>query len=255
MNHDDVFFILGSVRSGTTLLRDLLKIHPNLICPEETHFFRWAEPFASDDYKRTNKSADTLITHRQMDGVQQCDFERIIDLSLDRKDFMLNYLSLFKKAQQDTDKKNATRFFDKTPQNVYGLPLIRGYFPQAKIIHIVRNPLNVVTSLKLGRMFSPQSLTSSINHWKESIMIINTMKPLLGDDLYEFRYEDLTRYTEYTMTDVLEFLDEASVDMSQYLDQVKPAQNNYLKVLNQSEIDTVCDQLGDWMAHYGYVRD
>ena len=38
-------FIVGSMRSGSTWLRDLLRRIPNFICPEETHFMRWAEPF------------------------------------------------------------------------------------------------------------------------------------------------------------------------------------------------------------------
>ena len=46
------FFILGCVRSGTTLLRDILRIHPRLESPEETHFFRWADPYASPRYER-----------------------------------------------------------------------------------------------------------------------------------------------------------------------------------------------------------
>ena len=41
------FFVLGCVRSGTTMLRDALRMHPHLACPEETHFFRWGEPFGS----------------------------------------------------------------------------------------------------------------------------------------------------------------------------------------------------------------
>ena len=41
------FFILGCVRSGTTMLRNALRLHPNLASPEETHFYRWGEPFGS----------------------------------------------------------------------------------------------------------------------------------------------------------------------------------------------------------------
>ena len=44
MADDQPLFIIGSVRSGTTLTRYLLRRVPNFICPEETHFFRWAEP-------------------------------------------------------------------------------------------------------------------------------------------------------------------------------------------------------------------
>lgn len=246
LKNKDLFFILGSVRSGTTLLRDLLKIHPNLICPEETHMFRWGEPFASTEYLHVNKIADTLILHRKMDGVDESAFIEILEGSSDRSEFMLKYMDLFKNAQHDT----SSRCFDKTPQNVYGLPLIRSYFPQAKIIHIIRNPLNVVASLKQGKVLSAQTLTGAINFWKESILIINTLKPILGDDLYEFKYETLTRQPELEISMLLEFLGEPQIDHK--FEHVNPAKDSYLEVLNTDEIDTVKQELSDLMPLYGY---
>ena len=249
MSEKNMFFILGSVRSGTTLLRDLLKAHPKLNCPEETHIFRWAEAFASNDYMHVNKVADTLIKHRQMDGVNEADFQRILEQSTDRKDFMLNYLHLFEQASAT----KGLRFFDKTPQNVYGLSLIRGYFPNAKIVHIVRNPLNVVSSLKQGKVLLPQTLTSAINFWKESVMIINTLKPLLGGDLFELSYETLTHQPQRQMNALFEFLDEPTVNYSTSINKVYQARDNYHNLLSQTEIATVCQQLQPWMDHYGYV--
>ena len=46
------FFVLGCVRSGTTLLRDILRQHPRLESPEETHFFRWSDPYGSPRYEK-----------------------------------------------------------------------------------------------------------------------------------------------------------------------------------------------------------
>lgn len=248
MNEENVFFILGSVRSGTTLLRDLLRSHPNLACPEETHMFRWAEPFASNDYCHVNTENDTLKVHRQMDGVDEADFASVLQSSEDKRALMLNYLQLFASAQKSTAK----RFFDKTPQNVYGLPLIRGYFPKAKIIHIVRNPLNVTSSLKEGKVMLAQTVNAAINFWKESIMIINVLKPILGDDLYEIKYEDLTDQPLVTMNNLLSFLQESPCDMTEAVKSVNPAQNKYLELLDASEIAMVSQQLSQWMTHYGY---
>lgn len=244
----DVFFILGSVRSGTTLLRDLLKIHPHLICPEETHMFRWGEPFHSTEYLHVNKVSETLIMHRKMDRVDEKDFINILESSRDRSDFMLKYMELFKIAQNRT----ASRCFDKTPQNVYGLPLIKAYFPTAKIIHIVRNPLNVVASLKQGKVLSPQTLTGAINFWKESILIINTLKPLFGDNLLELKYETLTNQTQETVSNILSFLEESALDLTQKIDHVRPAFDSYMDVLGKNEVTTVEAELSDLMRTYGY---
>lgn len=244
-----MFFILGSVRSGTTLLRDLLSRHPDLICPQETHFFRWGEPFQATDYDYVNRKSETLIQHRKMDGVSEEDFLNILSDSKDRKEFMNRYMKLFRNVQ----KNQHARAFDKTPQNVYGLPLIKAYFPDAQIIHIVRNPLNVVASLKQGRDLLPQTLIAAINFWKEAVLIINTMKPLLGDNLYQLKYEDLTSNPETEITGLLSFLNERDIEYSSYIKGIYAARDTYLEVLTENEIATVKNELSDWMAHYGYV--
>ncbi len=244
----DVFFILGCVRSGTTLLRDILKSHPNLICPQETHIFRWAEPFATTDYTHVNLNAETLQLHRKMDNVNEADFQQIMHKSKDKGDFMLNYLQHFKKIHTQNDK----RCFDKTPQNVYGLPLIMAFFPRAKIIHIHRNPLNVVASLKKGRGLLPQTLTGAINFWKESLLIINTLKPLLKDNLYEIKYEDLTQNPAFEIDQLLDFLAEEKADMSAIIKTIHPSNDNYLYELSSSEQQTVKHELADLMTQYQY---
>ncbi len=248
LNSKEIFFILGSVRSGTTLLRNLLKLHPHLICPEETHMFRWGEPFHSSEYLHVNKFSDTLISHRKMDGVDESNFLKILETSIDRADFMLRYMKLFKEAQNNT----SSRCFDKTPQNVYGLPLIKAYFPKAKIIHIVRNPLNVVASLKQGKVLAAQNLTGAINFWKESILIINTLKPLFNDKLYEFKYEDLTNNPISEISSILDFLGEPKMVSTDQYNHVNPAKDSYLEILNGNEIDTVNQELSELMQLYGY---
>ena len=248
MKNKSVFLILGSVRSGSTLLRDLLKLHPNLVCPEETHMFRWGEPFHSTEYHHVNKVAEMLIKHRKMDGVKEVDFIKILENSRDRREFMLEYMELFKQAQNNS----TSRCFDKTPQNVYGLPLIKACFSNAKIIHIVRNPLNVIASLKLGKVLSSQTLIGAINFWKESILIINTLKPLLKDNLYEFAHEDLTEQPSLEISNILNYLGEVPMDMSDKLDHINPAKDSYLDVLDVNEIDFVNQELSDLMQLYGY---
>ena len=155
---------------------------------------------------------------------------------------------MFRQAQN----KPHSRCFDKTPQNVYGLPLIKALFPEAKIIHIIRNPLNVVSSLVRGRGLLPQNLIGAINFWKEAALIINTMKPLFGDNLYELKYENLTQYPNKEISSLLSYLSESSHDMNEAISIVKPATDSYLEVLNEDEIKTVKTNLHDLMRIYNY---
>src|SRR5574343_178263 len=88
----DPFFILGSVRSGTTMLCNALRLHPNLACPEETHFFRWGEPFAGPTYTHTTTQGVVLKKHREIDGITDEEFKLIFESSTSRADLCERYM-------------------------------------------------------------------------------------------------------------------------------------------------------------------
>ena len=72
-------FILGCVRSGTTMLRNILRMHPHLASPEETHFFRWPEPFGTDAFARIVSSNPVLKRHREIDGITEQEFRQLLE--------------------------------------------------------------------------------------------------------------------------------------------------------------------------------
>ena len=85
------FFLVGCVRSGTTLLRDLLRAHPRLECPEETHFFRWADPFGSARYRRMYVNSGLMKRHRELDGVDEYTFRYTLNVAKNRREMMEAY--------------------------------------------------------------------------------------------------------------------------------------------------------------------
>src|SRR4051794_38128493 len=89
------FFILGFVRSGTTMLRDVLRRHPHLAAPEETHLFRWTEPFGTEAYARGVSSNPVLKRHRAMDGITEEEFAAMLAASQSRADLYNRYMKLF----------------------------------------------------------------------------------------------------------------------------------------------------------------
>ncbi|HAC58107.1 MAG TPA: hypothetical protein DCF73_07130, partial [Rhodobiaceae bacterium] len=196
------FFIVGSVRSGTTLLREILKSIHGLECPEETHFYRWGHPFGSGGYYKSAIKSPVLRRHREIDGVEESNFVRIIQTATSRRDLQALYAEKFMTAKGTGGR----RWFDKTPQNVYGLPLLAHDFPEARFVHIVRNPLNVAASLVLGKVIKAPNIISAANYWQEAIAIFNTVRPIIKTRTYELKYEDLTASPQTTMTSLLNFL-------------------------------------------------
>jgi len=242
------FFLVGCVRSGTTLLRDLLRQHDRLECPEETHFFRWADPFGTDRYRRMYKKSDLMRRHREMDGVDNFDFSYIINNSQNRWQMSGGYGLAYLKAQGNPEG----RWFDKTPQNVYGLLLIAAAYPDAKYVHIHRHPLNVVASLLEGAVMPPHSLNGAINYWTEAIGILQQFRKVADDRLIELRYEDLTLAPLDTLIGLLEFLDEDSALLSAELSNVHPEQNKYIEKLDDSQVQKVLECTKKEREIYGY---
>lgn len=179
--------MVGSARSGTTLLRNILRSHDNLVCPEETHFYRWAEAFGSNRFSAHLINSKVLQKHRKIDGISEDEFKVISKKATSKKDLMTLYMHAFMKSNSHKEK----RWFDKTPQNVYRLPLIVHDFPNAQYIHLVRHPYNVVASLIEGKAIKSPDVFAAANFWNEAVSIVNTMRQLLGPRLHELKYEDL----------------------------------------------------------------
>lgn len=243
------FFLVGSVRSGTTLLRDLLKAHPCLACPEETHFFRWPHPFGSGDFMNIQNNNGTLKTHRRMDGVSEETFAELLSEARTRRHLQDLYAEQFLNGQPETKQ----RWFDKTPQNVYGLLLLSAFYPEAKFVHIHRHPYNVVASLKAGKVMSKHNLLAAINTWLEAILIVDQFASAWPERIAHISYERLTTDPGSSLDELMAFLREAPGQIPYEKLRVHAEKNKYRKQLNDDELRTIDELLGEHMAAYGYA--
>lgn len=198
---DRPLFIVGSVRSGTTLTRNLLRRVPNFICPEETHFFRWAEPFRTPHSFAPYRHNQLLRKHRQIDGVSDEVFEDILRTSRNKTELQRGYITAFAQAQ---GIKGPYRWFDKTPQNVYGAALIAQEMPNARFLNLIRNPLNVVASLVLGRQVKVSDIHGACNYWSEAVQVMTTVEAAYPDRVLTLRYEDLIADVPGAMARILD---------------------------------------------------
>ena len=253
------FFIVGCARSGTTLLRDILRLHPNLNAPEETFFYRWGHPFGTDAYRQVYIRNKTVQMHQALDGFEPGRVRLLLEKSQSRREFNVRYAASFLKQTK------GKRWFDKTPQNIYGLLLLRAQFPKSPIVHIYRNPLNVVASLKLGKVMPAQTIVAAVNYWLEAAQIMEVYKTLPNSNLLELRYEDLLLAPEKTIKTLLDDLDEdlSLFDFSKIVTKksstsssdtihIKPDSNKYLEVLSAKEVDYVKEQCAHYINSYRY---
>jgi len=160
-------FIVGSPRSGTTLLRNLLSRHPNLAICGETRFYmdvyqrRWVFGDLNKPSNRLRLVERYLATRR----VQQ------LGVDLDGlKEKLLreagSYRDLFQCIMEyHADSQGKARFGEKTPHHAFCTEILSEWYPGAAIIHLVRDPRDVVASLE-DMPWASESVVNNALLWR-----------------------------------------------------------------------------------------
>lgn len=245
------FFIIGCVRSGTTLLRDVLRQCPNLAAPEETHFFTSSHPFGCAASFKILLDDVILQKHRALDGISEAEFSEMLRQSVSRASLQRRYMALF----ISRNKPEAKRWFDKTPQNVYGFTMIATEFPAAKFIHCVRHPIEVIASLRIGKVVKIDSLIGACNFWNEAAEMVYVLKRAYPQRVYELRYEDFTNNMLAETEKILDFIDEPFElgNFSAMNARInKPSQHDLNGLFTKQELKTISVLCQRWADCYGY---
>lgn len=242
------FFILGAPRSGTTLLRDLLRQRPDLICPEETMYYRWPSAFGSPEYLAVATRNLVLKKHRAMDGIGEEEFRHLAESCEDRRGLMEHHIASLR-AKLNVPLAG---WFDKSPYNVYGLPLLAAQYPEARIVHIHRHPVEVAASAAAGRQLAKHSLAAAVNVWLEPMAIFDQMRPVIAGRLIELRYGDLLAAPERTLAEL-----ELGLGLAAFTydtQHVRPERGaaNFLKSFGAAELEYVERRCAKYMQAYGY---
>jgi hypothetical protein len=126
------FFIVGSSRSGTGLLRDLIRAHPAIDVPRESHFI---PPFFHGYRDPLSERTVRTLARR----ILALRWVRLWRLDLTPSDFQgcRTYAELVGRMYAAHAARSAkVRWGDKTPQYVLEIPALRALFPDCRILHI-----------------------------------------------------------------------------------------------------------------------
>ena len=231
------------------MLRDALRDHPLLASPEETHFFRFGEPFGTGAYAQRLIGNDTLQLHRRLDGISEEEFARLLDSCASKAEFCDAYMRLYMARR----KPEASRWFDKTPQNVYGAALILASFPRARLVHLVRDPLEVAASLRLGRVIRVERLLGACNYWNEAVDTMALLEDAFPERVMTLRYEDLTADPLPQLRRLLGFVD-VPYDPA-WFEGFRPAASHHApgSVLSDAELERVRRRCRQGRLRHGYA--
>ncbi len=261
------FFIIGVPRSGTTLLSVMLGNHPDVYIDGDSV----GRPLARL-YRRYLRGDCTG------DGVSRSAFLR----QLMARSYKGRLQRLTEDVDWDADSESIQQYFyrvvhafaerqgkkmwgDKTPELNFELEEITQLFPEAKFIHLLRDPRPNALSLS-GRQLYPLPLAAA--YWREINSLACAQRDLLGAERFMMlRYEDLLDRPVESMKKVCSFLELDFVE-----DVVDPGKNastlsadayvapqldkNRLEAwkrqMSEAQIKTVEGIVADLMLHFDY---
>jgi hypothetical protein len=189
-------FILGNGRSGTTLMRFILNAHPDIYISEEICYHFWLRNLSGSFRQRLyNYFHSFSYAWLRMDPQVVLD---TLPTDVDAKDSAQVYLRILQcKAAQ----YGKSRYGEKGPLLTEELDRLFCEYPNARIIHMVRDPHAVVYS----HFTMPWSTSSFLG---ANLMVRANMRTIAryGERILAVRLEDLLAQPEATLRKVLDFV-------------------------------------------------
>jgi len=216
-------FVVGSPRSGTSILTWCLGQHPNIFPVPESS---WMGDFA----------ANLAISYQV--GAARGDYSVLSAMDVNRDEFfasfgktindlMINHRPDLERRREKNPSMSAFRKFvdpaspsapkmrwaDGTPEyslHIYGL---RKLFPRAQFIHVFRDAQSVVRSMinfhRVAGIHLVANAEEAYRYWIRTVKGCLTAERAFGPTVvYRVRYAELVRNPESTMQSLLGFLDE-----------------------------------------------
>jgi len=193
-------FIGGVPRSGTTLLRVILDTHPRIHCGTEL---------------RVVQALANLSTNAEQSAAKILESAYGVDLPRLREIFAELILEFLRPAWQASGKP---RVAEKTPWNLLAFPQLHRLFPRSPLIHVIRDPRDVVASrLERDRMAASGNAIDTValaghraREWTDAMAIGRFMRSNseFAARYFEIRYEALVRTPEPVLRELFAFLEE-----------------------------------------------
>ena len=210
INSEQLIFIVGMPRSGSTLLENILSLNNQVVDMGEIDFFR----------------------------------ESLIEIK-DIKDIFSTY-----KDKVKSRFESASCYTDKNLFNYVYCPIIYRYFPNAKIIHCMRNPMDNILSMYRTK-FTNQSFTFSLEDiaklYVHHFDVMNEYKKHYGEIIFEYCYEKLVKNPDEEIPKIINWLGWEWDDA--YLSPHKNKRNVFTASSSQVRKKIYSSSIGTWREY------
>ena len=192
-------FIVGVPRSGTTLLRRHLNAHPELHLTFEASWFgvRASQPkgwTAADKARGWEHSLSFAWQRLPVEAVRATPLEGV--------DCAADHAAFARLMRCSAEGRGKPRWGDKSPAHITHVGSLLSAFPDARIVHIVRDPVRVVQSLLAVPWGNPSILGNALT----VRALLNRVAPFRAQ-IHEVRLEDLLADPSTELRRILSFCD------------------------------------------------
>lgn len=228
-------FVIGSPRSGTTLLSRIISSHPEFaVYRAETLLMNVCKPKYGNIFRSERSKYRFLndwFRSRQYIAAN-IDRTRFLDILKSSKSYA-DLLGRFLEAIAFTQNKN--RIVDSTPANYFHMEKIKRYCPNAKFINVIRDGRDVaISQVKLGWCNPPLKYTSrsaklhySTVQWRE--VLRSTLNANVRQHTLSLRYEDFIDYPDNYEKIISQFLNLEPGNMDTTIIQDSESSNTAFK--------------------------
>ena len=251
MSSNQQIFILGVPRSGTSLLARMINAHPEIGVPQESHIYNHffdIRPLYGDLAELRNQE-------RLLLDIVTLGFVRNWSPSADVNDAISKiagpgFGAVFDALMSSwAQRQGKSSWGEKTPSHIdYIDPILRD-FPQAKLIHIVRDPRDVCLSMIRAR-FGPKNPFAAAKAWKRYVKKTEAIEERYATTgVVEIRYEDLLADPPAILKHVCSSVGvDYSESMLRYYDDANPYNTDVTNLINLQK-PVITNNSGKWKRH------
>ncbi len=298
---DDPVFIVGHWRTGTTLLHELLILderhtYPNTyqcLCPQHflisewifTRFFRWLLPSRRPmdnmpaGWDRPQEDEFALCMLGQPSPYQHIGFpnqppkdEAAYDLRSLPPRLLRSWKETLQRFLRQVSFKDRRRLILKSPTHSFRIPILLELFPNARFVHIVRDPravfpstLNLWKSLYLAHGLQTPTFAGLEEYVLDTFVRLyerleDGRRQVPAGHFQEVRYEDLLADPAGQMRRIYDALGLGEFErvrprIEQFMAAHAAYKTNRYPIVSPRWRSAIAERWGDVLRRYGYDRE
>jgi hypothetical protein len=278
----EAIFIVGAARSGTTLMRNILERSPRIAIARENHFlghlresegarfyFRRAGALESDatvraivemvysgEYQRRSRVREVSIFWRWLvENVPQTEMESRL-LAAERTE--RGMFAAFMRAYADFEGRPVMG--EKTPAHIAYVDVLLEWFPDGRVVHMIRDPRGVYVSdlrRRRAKLRKPYTWIARVPGLLSLVILMQSVWVWRGAAKRHFAYEQRHpgKYRLVRFEDVVSSPDETLPDLFAFLGVEAPPDPTNVKVMARGfkwgEEGLDAEAANRWRQHIG----